>query len=431
MRQNFKNFTFIRRKALLIFSILLLFANIPPVRAEEKAIQQGLSTKEWLECVAKVGDEFYGPIKACLEKNRYRYPMCEKITNEQNEASDKERARRCILAQQEDSPSTNPTEQSAQDQSSDNNTSAIPNYTKALIEKPPRESDFQKIPKTDFKKVNPVSTASATPKLATESANITGSTFIGKVGEEGKILIDLPNGETVTLTDDQTALEGEISGWKLLKGGDKPLSSRPLQVSIYEKDCHSEILEANPTRRASDWGGNNVITKIVGDCTYSNSGDPIRILVDTGEVNFKTSSGTRILAKDSDFGISFETTSGQSIVEIYNGSITITNRTGNSKTISTIYGSEIKQIEIDNNGVMSEKIAIPLSQWQAFFASKQEEKDEPRGNTLPIAGALAVLGLGGIAFFLYRTGKLLPLYRISSQKITQILQKISKEKRTD
>lgn len=306
------------------------------------------------------------------------------------------------------------------------------NFTQALVENPPKESDFQKIPKSNFKKVNPVGTASATTKPATESANITGSIFIGKVGQEEKILVDLPNGTTATLADDQTAFEGEISGWKLLKGGNKPLSPRPLQVSIYAKDCHSEILEADPTRRANDWSGNNLITKIVGDCTYSNDGDPLRVFVDTGQVNFKTSSGVEISAQDSDFGVSFETTSGQSIVEIYNGSITITNKAGQSKTISTIYGSQINRIEVDKNGVMNEKIAIPQSQWEKFLASNQkDEKETDAGSNLPIVPAIVVLTAGGVIFFLYRTGKLLPLYKTSGQKITELLKKTSKEKKTD
>lgn len=423
MPQNFKKYIF-------IFSILLLFAHLSPTRAEEKAVPEGLTTAEWLECVDQVVNEFNPPIKACLEKNRYRYELCDKIIAEQNEASDKEIKKRCVAVPKEkiSSPST---DQTAQDQSSNSNQSEIPNYTRALVENPPKESDFQKVPKSDFKKVNPEGTASASPKSATQTAEITGSVFIGKVGDAGKILIDLPDGKTIILTDNQTAFDGEMKKWRLIRDGGQSLSPTPLQMSIYEKDCHLDIRPANETRWASDWSGNNVITKTVGDCNYSNDEDPVRVLVDTGRVNFRTQSGVGIEAGKADFGIAYDSASGQSVVEVYNGSITVTSTLGNSKTISTVYGSKIRHLEVAKDGVMAEKIAIPESQWEEFLASNQQKKDETGGNSLPIAGAVVVLGLGGVIFFLYRTGKLIPLYRITIQKIVGIFNKIHPEKKRD
>ncbi|MBI2021674.1 hypothetical protein HYS93_02185 [Candidatus Daviesbacteria bacterium] len=364
--------------------------------------------------------------------------------DELNKAIDKEIARRCVAVPKGKSPSPNPTEQPTQDQSSDNNPSKIPNYTQALVENSPKERDFQKVSKSDFKKVNPVSTASATPKPATQSANITGSIFIGKIGSEGELILQLPDGKEVKLTEDKSAFEGErpYSRWRDLIGTGQSYVTPKRNIYIEEIDCHilleqerrdqESLQRLGAIRYASEWGvDETIIVKPTGNCTYLNEGGPVRVLAGEGQVTFKTPGGASVSAGNADFGIGYNAKSATSIVEVYNGSITVKNKAGSPKTISAVYGSQIKQIEVDKNGVMSEKIAIPQSQWQAFLASKQEKKDETKGNILLIVGAVAVFGLGGVVFFLYQTGKLLLLYQIASQKITEILKKISKAKETD
>lgn len=319
------------------------------------------------------------------------------------------------------------------------------NHTQSLVIEPPKESDFQKVSKSDFKQVNPVGTASATLKSATESANLSGIIFVGKIGGDGELILQLPDGKDLKLTDDKSAFEGERpSGFRFrdFNGSVNNYNAPKRHVYIKEVDCHilleqekrdQEIIKRfGGITYASDWGvDDTIIIKPTGDCSYTNEGGPVRVLAGGGQVNFKTPGGAAVSANNADFGIGYNAKSAISIVEVYNGSINVTSSAGNSKTISATYGSEIKQIEVDKNGVMSEKIAIPLSQWQAFLASKQEKKDEAKGNTLPVVGVVAVLGLGGIIFFLYRTGKLLPLYRISSHKIAEMFQKIRKEKKTD
>ncbi|MBI4035922.1 hypothetical protein HY383_03150 [Candidatus Daviesbacteria bacterium] len=317
------------------------------------------------------------------------------------------------------------------------------NYTQALVIEPPKKSDFQKISKSDFKLVYPVGTSSATLKLATESANLTGTTFIGKVGGEGELILQLPDGKEVKLEDDKSAYEGEkpYARWHDISGRNNYIAPKR-SVYIEEVDCHilleqegqkAEALKRSEgIRYASDWSvDDTIIIKPTGDCSYMSEGEPVRVLAIKGQVTFKTLGNISVSANNADFGIGYNAKPSISIIEIYNGSIIVTNNAGNSKTISTTYGEEIKQIELDKDGVMNEKIAIPLSQWEAFLASRQEKKEEPKGNTLPIAGAVAVLVLGGIVFFLYRTGKLLPLYKVYSQKIVQMLQKIRKEKKID
>ncbi|MBI2315031.1 hypothetical protein HYU93_03175 [Candidatus Daviesbacteria bacterium] len=306
----------------------------------------------------------------------------------------------------------------------------ISKYTQALVIEPPKESDFQKVSKFDFKQVNPV---------GTESANLTGTTFTGKVGGEGELILQLPDGKEVKLTDDKSAFGGLREGlrpdlfrWRDIIGTGRNYIAPKRSVFIKEIDCQilleqerqrqEDLKRPGGIRYASEWGvDETIIIKSTGDCSYTNEGGPIRVLTEQGQVTFKTPDGTSVSADNADFGIGYNAKSSVSIVEVYNGSITITNMAGNSKTISATYGSEIKQIEVNKDEVISERIAIPQSQWQAFLVrvSKQEKKEEPKENTLPIAGAVAVLVLGGIVFFLYRTGKLMQLYQIASQKITE------------
>ena len=316
----------------------------------------------------------------------------------------------------------------------------ISKYTQALLVETPRESDLEKVQPSDFKIVYPESTSSATPKPATESANLTGTTFIGKVGGEGELILQLPDGKEIKLTDDKSAFEGEqpYSRWRDKIGTGQRYVTPKRNIYIKEIDCHilleqerrdqEGLQRLGAIRYASDWGvDDTIIVKPTGDCSYTNEGGPVRVLVEQGKVAFKTPGGTAVSAENADFGIGYNAKSAISIVEVYNGSITVTGSTGNPKTISTVYGSEIKQIEIDKDGVMSEKISIPQSQWEAFLASQQKETEsKTAGNALPVLVIVIVLVMGGTVFFLYRKGKLTPLYKTFGQKVSGINKKIKK-----
>lgn len=277
------------------------------------------------------------------------------------------------------------------------------NYTQALIIDSPKESDFKKVKLSDFKKINPVSSASAT-----KSANITDSVFLGKVDGEGEIIIDLPGGDKVTLTDDQTAFDGQISIWRFIRDFNQSPRTNSFHARVIMRDCHLDIRPANETRWASDWSVDKIIS--TGNCEYNIVGDPTRILVDTGNANFKTSSGVDIAVGKADFGISDDVLLGQSAVEIYNGSVTVKNKSGQAKTISSVYGSEIKQIEINKDGKMTEKIAIPLSEWEAFSTSQQEQEKKANAGSNLVAivsavGLVLAAATAGVIFFLKRRKK--------------------------
>lgn len=296
----------------------------------------------------------------------------------------------------------------------------IPGYVQAFVDKPPKASDFPEIPRSDFIKVYPVATISPVPRSATSSANSKDTIFVGKVGGEGKVVIGLPNGGTTVLKDDKSAYEGGMSSlsWRF---GDTfaPPPERPY-VKIVERDCHLEAAYINrnrnePTierdRYAEIWDAQTTTYKTVGDCTYLNEAAPVRVLVNQGNAIFKTLGGVAVSANKADFGIGYNAKSALSIVEVYNGSVEVSNNSGQIKKVSTVYGSRIKRVEIDRDGTMIEKIGVPQSEWGAFLASSQKkEKEVNAESNLPIVSVVLVLVMGGLTLFIYRIGKLKPLY---------------------
>lgn len=309
----------------------------------------------------------------------------------------------------------------------------IPGYAQALVDKPPKASDFQNIPQSDFRIVYPTGTLSATPKSATDSASIKDNIFIGKVGGKGEVVVESPNGEKISLTDDRSGYNFFNSRFGATLPG--PEMGNPTQLTIREVDCHI-IASRNDSgncdstgrcRYADIWDAQTRIEKTVGDCTYINEGGPVRVLAEQGQVSFKTPGDVTVTADKADFGVGYDTKSGMSIVEVYNGSVEVSNKSGQSKTISTVYGSDIKRVEVNKDGVMTQKIAIPQSEWEAFLASNQKKEQEANAkSSFPIIPAIAVLGMGGLIFFLYRTGKLVSLHKTSSQKISEPIEKNSK-----
>lgn len=312
----------------------------------------------------------------------------------------------------------------------------IPGYVQALVDKPPKASDFQNIPQSDFRIVYPTSTVSATPKPATDSAGIKDSIFIGKVGDKGEVVVESPNGERIFLTDDRSGYNFFNSRFGITFPG-SPLGN-PAQVKIVEQDCHLLLAKNNrsePTiegepyreRYADIWDVQTTRYVTVGDCTYLNEGGSGRVLVEQGQVTFKTPGDVTVVADKADFGIGYDTKSNTSIVEVYNGSVKVTNKSGQSKTISGVYGGQINRIEVGKDGVMTEKIAIPQSEWEAFLASSQKkEKEVNIKSNSPIIPIVVVLGLGGLIFFLHRTGKLILLSKILNQKLSGTIKKTSK-----
>lgn len=310
-------------------------------------------------------------------------------------------------------------------------------YAQAFVDKPPSASDFQEVPLSDFIMVYPSATISAVPNPATPSANIKDNIFIGKVGGGGEIVIGLPNGGTTVLKDDKSAYDGELSdiSWRF---GNNPPPERPsaYQVKISDESCetlHARALNntcdfSHRCRYAEIWDVQTpVIYRKAQNCTYESEGAPSRILVERGNATLKTPGDVVATSGNADFGIGYDTKSGTSIVEAYNGSVKVSNKSGQTKKISTVYGSKIKRIEVDKNGTMTEKTAIPQSQWQAFLASNQKKE---KANA-PILLAIIVLGAGGFVLFLYRTGKLAPLYKTSIQRVSEFIKRASKKQKTD
>lgn len=136
--------------------------------------------------------------------------------------------------------------------------------------------------------------------------------------------------------------------------------------------------------------------------------------------------GVMLGTKGTDYGMSYNPETKKTIVEIYDGTVEIIDQSSNQvlATLSTTYNGEIKQVEINENKVIQERIAIPKSEWDAFLTSnkKQPERSVNTTNPTPFLVVIVVLALGGGVFFLYRTGKLVFLYKKYIQK-TPVLHK--------
>lgn len=311
--------------------------------------------------------------------------------------------------------------------------------TQALIDKHPKENDFQKIPESDFAVVYPTATDSASLIQISESVKMTSETkfFLGVVGSGGKVLVKFPNGDEVPLEEKQ-AIGTKLGD--LWKEGARFFNTSPQNdwkghVTIREVDCHILLEQERQNRETLQRLGeirsanrydlsDTLKIKSVGDCSYINEGGPVRVLTEQGKVSFKTPGNVVVSAEDADFGIGFDTRSSTSIVEVYNGSVMVANKSGQSKNIATVYGSKINRIEVNKDGIMAEKIAIPHSEWEAFLARQQKKTEsDTGGNVLPVLIVIIVLGMGGTTLFLHQKGELLPLYKTLSQKISGLSRK--------
>jgi len=102
----------------------------------------------------------------------------------------------------------------------------------------------------------------------------------------------------------------------------------------------------------------------------------------------------------------YDKNTGVTVYEIYDGSLLVTNKAGETKIISSSYGKPIERIEVAKDGAMTEQIAIPKDEWQARRTESvpQAQSKESRGNG--VLWILFTLTLGGGVFALYKTGKL-------------------------
>ncbi len=316
-------------------------------------------------------------------------------------------------------------------------------FAKSELDQRPKASDFTKISLNEFTKVYPVSTISATPSpkitsAASESAK-PGDVFIGKVTGEGKVVIELPDGQQVSLKDNKTVIDN--SDYIISNLYSNLLWNIYADRSQFIVDIdHIKVIKQTWCTLKSAWYfDTRGLVKIQGRWDQEKNrcfqviviDGFIRVLADDESLLTTTPGEVTIMPNKADFLVGYNSSTKQSAIEIYDGSLTIQNKTGQSKTISSSYGSEIKRIDVDQNGEMIEKIAIPQSQWEAFLASQQKETEsEPSGNVLPII-AIAILSMGGTVFFLHRKGKLMPLYKSLSQKISGIKKKIKKDRQEE
>ncbi len=108
--------------------------------------------------------------------------------------------------------------------------------------------------------------------------------------------------------------------------------------------------------------------------------------------------------KGTDFGVKFDEESGKAIFEIYDGALEVgSSLSGASTTISSVYGLDIKRVEVDQEGIMKELTAIPQSEWEKFLADNVIKSDQPLSNKSVIWLVLVLILVGG-GYALYKKG---------------------------
>ena len=94
-----------------------------------------------------------------------------------------------------------------------------------------------------------------------------------------------------------------------------------------------------------------------------------------------------------DWAASYDKETGISSFEAYDNTVEVTSlKTGEKKTIASSYGSPIPRIEVGANGEMTEKKAIPKSEWAAFQASRQIFRERSVGLLTWVAMLVFILG---------------------------------------
>jgi len=101
--------------------------------------------------------------------------------------------------------------------------------------------------------------------------------------------------------------------------------------------------------------------------------------------------GKLIRLNGTDLGVSYDSDTGESIVELYDGEISVNDNQGTEEVVmKTEYGGEIKRVEVSEKGEITEKVGIPGSDWDDF------QKLASKGRLLGIInGVVTILVIGG------------------------------------
>lgn len=134
-----------------------------------------------------------------------------------------------------------------------------------------------------------------------------------------------------------------------------------------------------------------------------------------GIIQTRTPSATATV-RGTKFITSYNQEQRYSAIGVYEGQVEVQSLiTGEKVMLSSDMGSNLVFIPLQKPQEKNKKTPV---------VAKQESQEQKSNNG--IITSVVILGVGGLIFFLYRTGKLLPLYKTSSQKISELMGKNSK-----
>lgn len=467
---------------LLIISDFLLFANLSPVRAEEKATQPD-SVTEWMNCLNEVMDEFNPPVDQCLKKYSNRYWMCEKIANEQKEASDRERKRRCDPILGDKSPSSEQTQNPILppyavcaikclddiDQRyqcplpasviDDNGVSVIVLPDGSTRNFSPRDNEcvddrgkiqnaclFQcpatvggepisdpidegeKIKVAGVTSDDPLNEAEKYINLLRRKPDLTR-----KEEDIKRILGDYEAGKPVSVWDVKGEPEMQVPGsgeWVTLKKGD----TIPPGARIFT-GMDDDLLVSLP-------GVYIVKVRSLTDITFSQTGISkalskgeliTHLDLRTGDVEVQVEKGTYqasmqvqmpqavVGVRGTHFWVSYDEAKRLGVVGVYEGEVAVDDLFRGRRTLLTPAKDKTPRVIVM---VPAEANSQLLTQEPTSAPGQKEQA--PKTNRNIFISLLFILTAGGIGLYLHKKGKLMPLYKMLSQKVSTLMKKASK-----
>ncbi len=243
---------------------------------------------------------------------------------------------------------------------------AAAEHARALVENPPTPQDLILIPGV--------------------SSTVEFQKGFGVGAVKGEVKVLWPSGG-----DFRTPREGDV-----IQEGTEIRIERGARILLNQKG--KEIIVEGPIKFRVEWGvedlgeeWNEHFEILEGDGRIKFDHMDTKGFIQVEDRMFLLVGGKLIRLNGTDLGVSYDSDTGESIVELYDGEISVNDNQGTEEVVmKTEYGGEIKRVEVSEKGEITEKVGIPGSDWDDF------QKLASKGRLLGIInGVVTILVIGG------------------------------------
>ena len=107
--------------------------------------------------------------------------------------------------------------------------------------------------------------------------------------------------------------------------------------------------------------------------------------------------------RGTDYAVAYDPVREEAIVEVYDGEVEVVALNGDSKIVKAAYGSQIRRVEIKADYQLTEKIAIPSSEWESYVLSRNKapESSSEGGNSVLFLVIILIIIAIGVGYFIY------------------------------